>query len=58
MSWNNDCYIAIHDDGDVICNMFSCIAFDGDGKVANGVHEHCVARVSLSPNPLFEAKLT
>jgi len=58
MSWNNDCYIAIHDDGDVICNMFCCILVDGDGKVTSGVHEHCVARVLLSPNPLFEANLT
>jgi hypothetical protein len=40
--------------------MSGCIVIDGDGdcEVANGVHKHCVARVLLSPNPLFEANLT
>jgi hypothetical protein len=60
MIYKNDCYIAIHGDGDVICNMSCCIAVDGDGddEVANGVREHCVTRVLLSPNPLFEANFT
>lgn len=53
MICNNDCYIAIHDDGDVICNVSCCIAVhgDGDGEVAIGVREHlcCKGFVEFKP---------
>ncbi len=55
MICKNDCYIAIHDDGDVICNMSCCIAVDGDGddEVANGVHEHLCCKGFVESKPII-----